>query len=210
MTKRNKGHLIVLEGADQSGKSTQARLLAAALRRRGVSVLRMREPGGTALGEKIRDILLNPAHRRMTPATELFLYMASRAQLVAEKIRPALARTGMVLLDRYLYSSAAYQGYAGGIPPAEIFRMGRIATGGLAPDLVILLDVAPRQGLARRKRRPDRIEKRGLSFQALVRNGYLTMARREPRRFRVIPSGLSVKKTHHLVLDIVLRKFRSS
>lgn len=196
------GRFIVLEGIDGAGKTTQARLLVAALRRRGTPVLYLREPGGTVIGEKVRRLLLNRANR-MEIACELYLYMAARAQLVAERIRPALKAGQAVVCDRFLYSSAAYQGEAGGIGVRAVLELGRLAVDGVVPDRVLILDLDPRH--ARRRKRgsgaaTDRIEDRGLAYQTAVRRGFRRIARLLGRRASIIDASGDPAVVHRHIL----------
>ena len=181
----SKGVFITLEGPDGAGKSTHARLLAGWLRRQGRRVLLTREPGGTAVGMKLRRLLLDSKPGSIDPLVELFLYEASRAVLVREVIRPALKKGRVVLLDRFQDSTWVYQGWAGGMNLKLVETLGRTATGGLQPDRTILLDVPTRRGLARVKR-PNRMEAKPVFFHERVRLGYHALARREKRRIRVV------------------------
>ena len=186
------GLFITFEGGDGSGKSTQIALLAARLRDLGREVRTFREPGGVApgdAGERIRDILLDPVHADLGVRAELLLYEASRAQLVETHYRPALAAGAIVLCDRYADSSVAYQGYGRAVlPVAEVRELNRIATGGLVPDLTLLLDVDAASGLAQATAEgADRLEAAGADFHERVRSGYLEMAAAEPDRIRVVP-----------------------
>lgn len=176
------GRLITFEGIEGSGKSTQIRFAANFLRRKGYSVSLFREPGGTKTSEAIRRVLLDPRRREMRVETELLLYLAARAQLVREKIEPALQRGKIVILDRFEDSTLAYQGYGGGIPLEVIRAMNRFVRGQNVPDLTFLLDVDTQQGL-RRSGRADRVEKKSLAFHRRVRKGFLQLVRQEPRRF---------------------------
>jgi len=185
------GLLITFEGGDGSGKSTQIVRLAGRLRDLGFDVRTFREPGGVApgdAGERIRDIVLDPAHAELDPRAELLLYEASRAQLVAAHYRPALAEGAIVLCDRYADSSVAYQGYGRAVLPVEeVHELNRIATGGLVPDLTLLLDVDAASGLAQATvAGADRLEQAGADFHERVRAGYLELARDEPGRIRLV------------------------
>jgi dTMP kinase len=179
---------ISLDGLDGSGKSTQCRLLADWLRGRGHVVTLCADPGGTALGNQLRELLL---HRRQEIALpcEALLFMASRAQLTAEVIRPALQAGGVVVSDRYTLANVVYQGHAGGLDPELLWQTGRLATGGLEPDLTIVLDLPLDLALARRQRPADRVESRGRDYHDRVRRGFLTEARRRPDRVRVVDAS---------------------
>ncbi len=184
------GLLITFEGPEGSGKSTQIRLLAQTLVDQGLPVLTTREPGGTAIGNAIRALLLDPAHSEMSPRAETLLFTAARAQLVDEIIRPALAAGQIVLCDRYADSTLAYQGYGHGQSLEELRRLNRYATGGLQPDLTIYLDLDPELGLARKQaaaqKEWNRMEEQALDFHRAVRRGYLALAAQEPNRWLVI------------------------
>ena len=175
-----RGRLITFEGPDGSGKTTQIRHALAWLRARGVRAQAVREPGGTRVGERVRALLLDP-DARMTPETELFLFLAARAQLAREKVHPLLSRGVTVLADRFQDSTTVYQGYASGLPMEMLELCGRLATAGLKPDLTFVFDVDPRTGLARGGRR-DRVERKSLAFHRRVRAGYRWLCKREPRR----------------------------
>jgi thymidylate kinase (EC 2.7.4.9) len=161
---------ITFEGGDGAGKTTQMRLLAEAVRRGGVEPVVVREPGGTRTGESVREILLGPAHDELTAVAELFLFAASRAQLTAEVIVPALESGRVVLCDRYADSTTAYQGYGRGLDLDLVRRVNEAATGGLVPDLTIVLDVDPRQGVAAASAGgADRMERQAIAFHERVR-----------------------------------------
>jgi dTMP kinase len=172
-----RGLFLCLDGPDGGGKTTQAALLAAWLRARGHDVVTCRDPGGTALGDRLRQILLDRGTARLSLRAEMLLYMASRAQLVDEVVRPALDVGAVVVSDRYLLANVVYQGYAGGLPVEEVAEVGRAATGGLLPDLTLILDVPPEVAKARVGAARDRIEDRPDVYRARVREGFLRAAR---------------------------------
>lgn len=184
-----RGRFIVIEGIDGSGKSTLATRLAEDLARTGRTVLRAREPGGTPIGEKVRSLLLDRTNAEMVPLTEFFLYMASRAQLVEESIRPALEAGRVVVCDRYYYSTAAYQGAAGNVGIDEVLQVSERVARFVKPDLVALLDLPPKVARARQGIRDDRVESKGVAYQERVRRGFLVIARRQRRRFRVFDAA---------------------
>jgi dTMP kinase len=204
-----RGRFVTLEGPDGSGKTVLAKRLADELQRRGHMVRLVREPGGTRLGERIRAILLDqqadgdaPLH----PRTDALLFNASRAQLVADVIRPALERGEVVIDARHADSTLAYQGYGAGLPLAELRALGATATGGLVPDLTILLDVPPEIGLGRKTGASrNRFEAAfDLAFHERVRAGFLELARQEPKRFRVIDSARHIDAVAPDVIAAVL------
>lgn len=198
-----RGGLVVLEGMDGAGKSVQARLLAEALKRRGRDAVLTREPGGTAFGEEIRRLLLAPSGPGIAPRAELFLFMAARAQIVEEVMAPALRAGKVVVSERFVLSSVVYQGLAGSIPAGEVEAVGRSATGSLAPDLTVVLDVDADVGLGRLGR-ADRIEGRDRSYHERVRQGFLSLARRDPARIVVVDGSRAVEAVHTDVLKHVL------
>lgn len=177
---------IVLDGMDGAGKSSQIRPLVEWLCSGGREVVTCRDPGSTGVGDAVRAILLDRHDLELDATSEMLLYMAARAQLVTEVIRPALARGAWVVSDRYLLSNIVYQGYAGGLVPETIREVGRVATGGLAPDLVVLLDI-DLETAARRLDRPlDKLESRGDDYRRRLREGYLREAAADPERIRVL------------------------
>ena len=177
---------IVLEGIDGAGKSSQVEPLVAWLRGCGRAVTTCRDPGATAAGDAIRAILLDRHDLHVAPTSEMLLYMAARAQLVAEVIQPSLARGEWVVSDRYLLANIVYQGHAGGLDPDTIRQVGAVATGGLEPDLVLLFDV-DLETAARRLARPlDKLENRGDEYRGRLRAGYLAEAARRPDRIAVV------------------------
>ena len=182
------GIFITLEGPDGSGKTTQIAYLRSLFEREGYTVVQTREPGGTPIADRIRSLILDPAHREMTARTEALLYMAARAQHTAELIRPALNRDAVVISDRYTDSTLVYQGVARGLPQEALAWLNRFATEDLVPDLTLLLDGDSgklTQRLVDRGNR-DRLDSEGLEFHQRVRAGFLRLAEQNPGRFRVI------------------------
>jgi len=195
---------FVVDGPDGAGKTTQAARLAAWLRERGRSVLTVREPGGTAAGEAIRELLLDP-DTDLVPRAEMLLYQAARAQLVESVIRPALAEGQDIVLDRYWFSTAAYQGHGLGLDVGEIRRVAAAATGGLEPDHVFFLDLDPEQGLGRVDGVRDRIEARPLEYHRRVREGFLTEAKRLGDRATVLDAGAPADEVAARLLERAAR-----
>ena len=183
---------ITFEGVDGSGKTTQAALLAEALRAEGHDVVATREPGGTEVGERIRELLLGGD--RMAPWAEASLFAAARAQLVDEVIRPALARGADVISDRYIDSSLAYQGLARGLGVDRVLELNLLATGGLLPDRTFLLLLTPEQAAERRGHNPDRIEREGDDFAAAVDDGYRELAAVFGQRLVTVDASQPVEK----------------
>ena len=198
------GKFIVLDGPDGCGKSTQARLLGEWLRQQGATIAGFRDPGTTVIGEKIRDILLSPAHDAMTTPTEVLLYMAARSQLWTEEIAPALAQGKCVLLDRWLSSTCAYQGHAGGFGTDKVVMIADAALERVWPDLTIVLDVDLQTAASRLNRELDRMEQKGDSYHAKVREGFLTLACRRDD-FVVIDATKTADEVHQEVVDAVTR-----
>jgi dTMP kinase len=181
---------VSLDGLDGAGKSTQCRLLADWLRARGFGVVQCADPGGTPIGDVLRKLLLE--HRgHMTLPCEALLFMASRAQLVAEVIRPSLDSGKAVICDRFLLANVVYQGHAGGLDPQKLWEFGLLATGGLEPDVTFVLDLPLEIAQARRKAKADRMERRDAAYFAKVREGFLAEARRRPERIRVVDATAS-------------------
>jgi dTMP kinase len=198
------GLFLSLDGIDGTGKSTQCRLLAQWLQQQGHHVVECKDPGGTAIGDIIRSILLDH-HHEMTLASEAFLFMASRAQLTAEVIRPALEAGHIVLADRYLLANVVYQGHAGGLDVDLLWNMGRLATDGLEPDLTIVLDLSLEVAQSRRRRPADRLESRAAAYQAQVREGFLAEARRRPERIHIVDASPSVHAVQQSIQEEVAR-----
>ncbi|MFY9230294.1 MAG: dTMP kinase [Candidatus Nanopelagicales bacterium] len=179
------GYFIVFEGGEGAGKSTQEALLTEALEERGLTVTRTREPGGTPAGEEIRRVVLSPEFEGLDPRAEALLFAAARGEHVARVIRPALERGEVVICDRYLDSSVAYQGYARGLGPRRIRDLSLWATNELLPDLTIVLDIDPADGLGRFTER-DRLEAEPLDYHRQVRAAYLALAEEDPERYLVL------------------------
>jgi dTMP kinase len=195
------GMFISLEGLDGCGKTTQAALLAEAAERAGREVVRVREPGGTAPGERIRALLLDPG-LEIAPWTEALLYAAARAQLVDEVIRPALARGATVVADRYIDSSLAYQGSARGLGVEEVLAVNRAATDGLLPDRTVLLVMGAKDAAGRRGA-PDRIEAEGVAFHHAVADGFTAAAGRFPERIAVVDASGTPEQVAERVREAV-------
>ena len=199
----------MLEGVEGGGKTTQSALLGKWLESRGVAHVRTREPGGTEVGEAIRRILLDHAELSIPPETELLLMLAARSALVRELVRPRLAEGISVLSERFALSTLAYQGYGRGLELEEIGRLNDLATGGLEPDLYLVLDLEVEQGLARKRlegKGTDRIEGAGRSFLERVREGYRTLAEVNPRT-RLLDASASPDRVHRLVGEALLQRF---
>ncbi|MCI0380282.1 MAG: dTMP kinase [Gemmataceae bacterium] len=184
-----RGHFISLDGIDGAGKSTQCRLLADWLRGQGFVVRECADPGGTELGKTLREILLHQ-HAQIALPCEALLFMASRAQLVAEVIRPALDAGQTVLCDRFLLANVVYQGHGGGMDPEKLYQVGMVATGGVEPDLTMVLDLPLELTQQRRKPQADRMERRDAAFHARVRAGFLAEAAKRPERIIVVNASL--------------------
>ncbi len=183
---RTNAAFIALDGLDGTGKSTQQRLLCEWLRQQGHDVVACRDPGTTPLGERIRSVLLTRDGVAIDRRAEMLLYMAARAQLVAEVIEPALAAGKTVVSDRYLLANVVYQGHAGGLSVEEIWRVGQVATRGLLPKLVLLLDMPVEAAASRIRRARDRMEEQGDNFFHRVRQGFLAEAANDPQGIVVV------------------------
>jgi dTMP kinase len=203
------GPFITFEGIDGCGKSTQVRLLAGELRMRGLEVVSTREPGGTALGKRLRDVLLDP-QIEVDPLAELLLFAADRAQHVRTLLLPTIEAGTIVLSDRYADATAAYQGAGRNFTPEMIANVISIATGGLKPDLTLIFDLPVAECLSRTSRRTegenqtDRLDAEDAAFHTRVRNAYLKLAADEPERVRIINASGSVNETHALVTKVVM------
>ena len=196
------GFFITFEGCEGSGKTTQAKLLYNHLKKKGYRVIFTREPGGTKISNFIRDILLNEKNKDIDRITEVLLYEASRAQNISEKIKPALKKNYIVICDRFSDSTIAYQGYGRGINKEIIKKIDKFATGGLKPNLTILLDIHPDVGLNRIKRF-DRLEKEKLLFHKKVRKGYLELAKKEPDRIKVFDATKDKESINRKIISLL-------
>ena len=201
--KKNNGYLITFEGIDGSGKTTQAELLYSHLRESGYHSNLFREPGGTAVGEKIRSILLDPSLSEMTPLTELFLYLAARVQITSQLILPALEKGDIVIMDRYSDSTVAYQGFARDIGVDAVHRLNEIATSGISPDLTFIVDCEPGAALSRLSKKPDRLESEGIPFMNRVREGFLNLCKSGNKRYVLIDGAKSIETVKMLILEKV-------
>jgi len=197
------GLFITFEGGEGCGKSTQIKLLLKKLEQLNIPVVLTHEPGGTALGDELRKALKRKRGSSISPRAELFLVAASRAQLVADVIRPALQEGRVVLCDRFTHSTMVYQGYGRGLDFTAIQMVNNMATRNLNPDLIILLDISPEQGLARKQSLKDRFELEDLSFHQRVREGYVKMAAAEPDRWLVIDASLPKGKVAKIIWNRV-------
>ena len=201
-----KGFFLSLEGIEGTGKSTQVRLLADCLKSRGYTVVQTAEPGGTPISLKIRELLLSLESREMDQVTELLLYNAARVQHIKEVIAPALARGDIVISDRFSDSTLAYQGYGRGIDRQVIDALDAVATGGMRPDLTLILDVDVEIGLRRNKemKKTDRLELEDVAFHQRVRRGFQELAAAEPKRIRIISCSDSVESVHKAIMEAVI------
>ncbi|HLF81017.1 MAG TPA: dTMP kinase [Anaerolineales bacterium] len=196
---------LSIEGPDGSGKTTQARLLADHLRQAGHDVLLAREPGGTPIGDQIRQVLFSLDNKGMSPESEFLLFSASRAQLVRQVLRPHLQRGGLVVCDRFADSSLAYQGYGHGLELEMVQAVTRLATGGLRPNLTVLLDLPAEDGLARRKQggRWNRLDDYDLEFHQRVRQAFLGLAAADPARWVTVDGRPAVEEVQREIQRVV-------
>ena len=199
---RFSGKFIVLDGPDGCGKSTQAAMLSDWLGQQDTEVVMFRDPGTTVIGEKIRQILLAPEHDVMSTRTELLLYMAARAQLWAEKIKPALDQNKCVILDRWLSSTCAYQGYAGGFGIDKVLKIAADCLERYLPDLTIILDVGIETSSTRLNAELDRMEQKGDEYHKKVRQGFLTLAE-ERSDFVVVDASQEIEAVHKRIVEFV-------
>jgi len=205
----SKGFLVSLEGPEGAGKTSVLEALIPILEDRGMEVLTTREPGGVLIGEKIREVILDPSHTEMDPKTELLLYIASRRQHLVEKVLPALAAGKLVIMDRFIDSSVAYQGFGRGLDIDAIDWLNEFATDGLKPDLTLYFDIEVEEGLARiaanSNREVNRLDMEGLDLHRKVRQGYLSLLEREGNRIEKIDASLPldqvIENTQQLLFD---------
>ena len=203
------GKFIVLDGPDGCGKTTQTKLLVGWLKEQDVDVAAFREPGGTAIGEKIRQILLNPDHIAMSTPAEVMLYMAARVQLWQEKIAPALKENKCVILDRWLSSTCAYQGCAGGFGADNVIKIAEDCLERPWPDLTIILDVDLPTAAKRLNRNLDRMEQKGDGYHQKVRQGFLELAKNR-KDFVILDASADIDATHQKIMKIIEEAFRHS
>jgi len=208
---------VTFEGPDGSGKTTQIRLLRAYLEEKGYPVCQTREPGGTSIGDQIRQVLHDTTNVEMQATTEILLYSASRAQLVEEVIRPALARSQIVLCDRYAESTLAYQGYGRQLDLCILQAITAFATGGLQPDLIVYLDISVEEGLRRKRRAHEieedewnRMDQQAVNFYRRVRQGYLRLAGEEPTRWLIVDARQPVEAIQESIRQAVLSRLTAN
>jgi len=197
-----KGIFITFDGPEGCGKSTHSKLVVEYLKSKGKPVFHTREPGGTKIGELIREILLDQRNKGMSVMTEAFLYLSARAQIVNEIIKPELKKGKILICDRFQDATIVYQGYAGGIDIKLLKELGDISTNGLKPDLSIFLDIDAQAGLKRAGCK-DRMELKSVSFHKKVRNGYLALAKKEPKRVKVVQVKGSIEETQEKIRKII-------
>ena len=203
------GIFITMEGPDGSGKTTQIDLLKKYLESRGYDIVIAREPGGTAIGEVIREVILNPAHKEMSHMTELLLYASARAQLVSQVIELALLEGKAVICDRFVESSAVYQGIGRGLGVDTVYEVNNFALGDVKPKLTIFMDLDAEQGIKRKKKQAelDRMEMEDMTFHKRVVEGYRKLATLYPERIVPIDATLSIEEIHSRIVEEVERRF---
>jgi dTMP kinase len=197
------GLFITFEGGEGCGKSTQSRLLLERLQQQNIPALLTHEPGGTPLGNELRKLLKRKRRSSISSRAEMFLFAASRAQLVAEVIRPALEEGKVVICDRFSHSTLVYQGYGRGLDLSTVETVNSLAIQNVEPDVTVFLNISPEQGLARKRSLKDRFEMENLSFHRRVRKGYLKVAAAEPDRWLVIDASLPKDKVAEIIWDSV-------
>ena len=206
-----KGYFISVEGGDGSGKSTQIRKIEAYLQEKGLDYILTREPGGTPVAEKIRELLKVPTPGDdLEPETELLLFGACHAQMTRHLVQPLLAKGGILLCDRFFDSTTAYQGYARGLGAEKVRQINRFSCGDVEPDLTLLLDLDPEIGIARSRKRGgaegDRFDSEKMKFHQDVRNAFLTLAAENPHRFRIIHAAGTQDEVHQEIMEAVYGK----
>ena len=210
---RLRGRFLVFDGPDGSGKSTQFHRFSHWAQARGLDVCEVREPGGTYIGEQVRRLLLDPTNREeIDLRAEMLLFMASRAQLIAQRIRPDLAAGCLVLADRFISSTLAYQGAAGGLPVDDILAVGRVALGGEGgtwPDLTVVFDVDEHTAASRLSPLLDRMEQKGVDYHRLVRRGYLDQSRADPQRYAVVDATREPDEVFGMLLHTLESRSRT-
>lgn len=204
MKEKLSGKFVVLDGPDGCGKTTQTKLLVEYLKQQSVDVVSFREPGGTAIGEKIRQILLNPEHIAMSTSAEVMLYMAARVQLYEEKIAPALKANKCVVVDRWLSSTCAYQGFAGGFGVDKVIKIAEDCLQKPWPDLTIILDVDLETAAKRLSSQPDRMEAKGDDYHQKVRDGFLGLAQQQ-KGFVVVDASSDIDTIHKKIVEIITK-----
>ncbi len=202
MNTKLSGKFIILDGPDGCGKSTQAKMLIQWLEKQGVNTVRFRDPGDTDIGEKIREILLNPEHCLMSTETEVLLYMAARVQLWTERIAPALKSNQCVVLDRWLSSTLAYQGWAGGFGLDRIIKIAEDCLEKIWPDITIILDLDLISASKRLNRQLDRMEAKGDEYHNKVREGFLKLAEQQRNVF-VVDAGRDIESVHKKIIQLI-------
>ena len=203
---------ITFEGIDYSGKSTQAKMLCEYLKSKKLKAIAIREPGGTEVSERIRELLLSKIDLHITPLTEFLLFSAARAQLVADVIKPDLMKNYIVICDRFFDSSTAYQGFGANVDIKKILAVNDFATGGLTPDLTFLFDIPPKEAFKRyeiRKDSKDRMENKNLAFYNRVHKGFREIADKNRNRFVVIKGSKTISDIHNIIVNIVMKKIKS-
>jgi len=206
MKKNLQGKFIVLDGPDGCGKSTQAKMLTDWIGRQGTKAVSFRDPGTTVIGEAIRHILLDPANNTMDTRTELLLYMAARAQLWTENIKPGLQQQKCVIMDRWISSTCAYQGYAGGVGIEKVLDIAGHCLERIWPDVTVILDVDLRTASARISDTPDRMEQKGDAYHQKVREGFLELARLN-NKIEIVDAAADIETVHKNIVGIMRKYF---
>jgi dTMP kinase len=204
------GKFITFEGGEGAGKSTQCKLLHQSFLEEGFKTILTREPGGTKGAEEIRELVVKGSTDRWEPTTELLLHTAARSEHISKLIKPSLEQGTHIICDRFIDSTIAYQGFAHGLTPSKVVALHELLFGNFYPDITILIDIDPEQGIGRtttRDGKEDRYEKMGLDFHKRLRDGFKTLAIAHPERYFIITSGGSIAETHQLIVDKINKKF---